>query len=49
MQNLFKILFVFLVLNGCGGGLKLPKPGDARTMEMEGQERARKMLRKEEV
>ena len=42
MQNLFKILFVFLVLNGCGGGLKLPKPGDARTMEMEGQERARK-------
>ena len=42
MQNLFKILFVFLILNGCGGGLKLPKPGDARTMEMEGQERARK-------
>ena len=44
MQNLFKILFVFLVLNGCGGGLKLPKPGDARTMEMEGQERARKNI-----
>ena len=42
MQNLFKILLVFLILNGCGGGLKLPKPGDARTMEMEGQERARK-------
>ena len=44
MQNLFKILFVFLILNGCGGGLKLPKPGDARTMEMEGQERARKNI-----
>ena len=42
MQNLFKILLVFLILNGCGGGLKLPKPGDARTMEMDGQERARK-------
>ncbi len=44
MQNLFKILLVFLILNGCGGGLKLPKPGDARTMEMEGQERARKNI-----
>ncbi len=49
MENLIKILlrivsvlFVCLVLNSCGGGLKLPKPGDARTMEIEGEKRARK-------
>ncbi len=49
MQNLIKIsanIFSFLViclfLNSCGGGLKLPKGGDARKMEMEGGERARK-------
>ena len=46
MQNLTKILTKFfgllsicLTLYSCGG---LPKGGDARTMEMEGQARARK-------
>ena len=46
MQNLTKILIKFislfllcLLLQACGG---LPEPGDARKMEMEGQERARK-------
>ena len=49
MENLIKILlkivsvlFFCLLLNSCGGGLKLPKPGDARTMEIEGEARARK-------
>ena len=47
MQNLPKsligILCLFsalLILSSC----KLPKPGDARTMEMEGEERARKNI-----
>ena len=46
MQNLTKILIKFislfllcLLLQACGG---LPEAGDARKMEMEGQERARK-------
>ena len=49
MQKLTKILskilapfLICLMLNSCGDGFKLPKPGDARTMEMEGQARARK-------
>ena len=49
MQNLIKFFFKVsfaisfcLVLGACGGGFKMPKPGDARTMEMEGEERARK-------
>ena len=49
MQNLikffFKVSFVIslcLVLGACGGGFKMPKAGDARKMEMEGAERARK-------
>ncbi len=49
MENLIKILFkiasvlfLCLLLNSCGGGFKLPKAGDARTMEMEGEKRARK-------
>jgi predicted small lipoprotein YifL len=51
MQNLIKTLFkvavIFLIiitLNSCGGGLKLPKAGDARKMEVEGRERARKNI-----
>ena len=31
-------------LNSCGGGFKLPKPGDARTLPSDGRERARKNL-----
>ena len=49
MQNLIKFFFKVsfaisfcLVLGACGGGFKMPKPGDARTMEMEGEVRARK-------
>ncbi len=42
LSKLLVIYFLTLLLNGCGGGFKLPKPGDARTMEMEGTERARK-------
>ena len=51
MQNLIKTLFkvavIFLIiitLNSWGGGLKLPKAGDARKMEVEGRERARKNI-----
>ena len=51
MQNLIKsflklsfVLFLCLILNACGGGFKLPKGGDARTMEMEGEKRARKNI-----
>ena len=51
MQNLIKsflklsfVLFLCLALNACGGGFKLPKGGDARTMEMEGEKRARKNI-----
>ena len=49
MQNLIKFFFKVsfaisfcLVLGACGGGFKMPKAGDARTMEMEGEVRARK-------
>ena len=42
-KSLIGILCLFsalLILSSC----KLPKPGDARTMEMEGEERARKNI-----
>ena len=49
MENLIKILvriagilLFCLFLNSCGNGFKLPKAGDARSMPVEGQERARK-------
>ncbi len=45
MQILFRVFAVLclcLLLEGCRGGL--PKPGDARTMEMEGEARARKNI-----
>ena len=48
MENLIKILLkivgilsVCFLLSSCQGGFKLPKPGDARKMEVEGQKRAR--------
>ena len=51
MENLIKILLkivgilsVCFLLSSCGGGLKLPKPGDARKMEVEGQKRAKQNL-----
>ncbi len=40
LSRAFTILCLFLLLEGCRGGL--PKGGDARTMEVEGQARARK-------
>ena len=42
--NILKILFLCLMLISCQGGFKLPKGGDARNMEMEGEKRARKNL-----
>ena len=38
------VLLISLFLNSCGGGFKLPKPGDARTIPSDGRERARKNL-----
>ena len=38
------ILLISLFLNSWGGGFKLPKPGDARTIPSDGRERARKNL-----
>ena len=38
------ILLISLFLHSCGGGFKLPKPGDARTIPSDGRERARKNL-----
>ena len=38
------ILFILLFLNSCGGGFKLPKPGDARSIPSDGRERARKNI-----
>ena len=38
------ILFISLFLNSCGGGFKLPKPGDARSIPSDGRERARKNI-----
>ncbi len=38
------ILFISLFLNSCGGGFKLPKPGDARNIPSDGRERARKNI-----
>ena len=39
LSKIITVLFLCLFLKSCGG---LPKPGDARTMEMEGEARARK-------
>ena len=38
------ILLISLFLNSCGGGFKLPKPGDARNIPSDGRERARKNI-----
>ena len=41
LSKILIILFISIFLKSCGG---LPKAGDARTMEMEGEERARKNI-----
>ena len=38
------VLLISLFLNSCGGGFKLPKPGDARNIPSDGRERARRNL-----
>jgi len=51
MPNLLSVLkkiipafLVLLILASCGGGFKLPKPGDARSIPASGKERARKNI-----
>ena len=47
MKTLNRILLIFLIpifLISCGGGFKLPKPGDARNIPSDGRERARKNI-----
>ena len=47
MKILSKFTVIFLIsilLSSCGGGLKLPKPGDARNIPTDGRERARKNI-----
>ena len=41
LSKIITVLFLCLFLKSCGA---LPKPGDARTMEMEGEARARKNI-----
>tara|TARA_B100000029_G_C17507655_1_gene935094 strand:- start:348 stop:896 length:549 start_codon:yes stop_codon:yes gene_type:complete len=40
----FLIFLAFIILSSCGGGFKMPKAGDARSIPAEGRERARKNL-----
>jgi len=47
MKTLNRILLIFFIpifLTSCGGGFKLPKPGDARNIPSDGRERARKNI-----
>ena len=47
MKSLNRILLIFFIpifLISCGGGFKLPKPGDARNIPSDGRERARKNI-----
>ena len=47
MKTLNRILLIFFIpifLISCGGGFKLPKPGDARNIPSDGRERARKNI-----
>ena len=47
MKILKRITLIFtisILLNSCGGGFKLPKPGDARNIPSDGRERAKKNL-----
>ena len=47
MKTLNRILLIFFIpifLTSCGGGFKLPKPGDARNNPSDGRERARKNI-----
>ena len=42
--KLFLFFLMLLILSSCGGGLKMPKSGDARNIPSEGRERAKKNL-----
>ena len=42
LPKIFTTLLLIMLMGCSGEGFKLPKPGDARTMETEGQARARK-------
>ena len=47
MKTINRILLIFFIptfLISCGGGFKLPKPGDARNIPSDGRERARKNI-----
>ena len=44
LNRLLLILFIPIFLSSCGGGFKLPKPGDARNIPSDGRERARKNI-----
>ena len=44
LNRIFLIFFITIFLTSCGGGFKLPKPGDARNNPSDGRERARKNL-----
>ena len=45
-NRLLLTFFILIFLNSCGGGFKLPKPGDARNIPSEGRERARQNIEK---
>ena len=42
--KLFLFFLMLLILSSCGGGLKMPKSGDARNIPSEGRERAKKNI-----
>tara|TARA_Y100001970_G_C14050402_1_gene758622 strand:- start:345 stop:887 length:543 start_codon:yes stop_codon:yes gene_type:complete len=44
LKRLILIISIPIFLISCGGGLKLPKPGDARNIPSDGRERARKNI-----
>ena len=46
LNRLLLIFFILIFVNSCGGGFKLPKPGDARNIPSEGRERARQNIEK---
>ena len=44
LNRILLIIFISIFLISCGGGFKLPKPGDARNIPSDGRERARKNI-----
>ena len=44
LNRILLIIFIPIFLISCGGGFKLPKPGDARNIPTDGRERARKNI-----